>query len=53
MSLDARHEYICSVMAMKLGVEASEVEEYLLEGDQVCSITNAPRALSDPRYTPT
>ena len=35
-SLDARHQYLCGVLAMKLGVEDSEVEEYLLDEGQVC-----------------
>ena len=36
-SLDARHQYICSMLGMKLGVEDSEVEEYLLDENQVCN----------------
>ena len=34
-SLDARHQYLCGILGMKLDMEDSQVEEFLLEGDQV------------------
>lgn len=35
-SLDARHQYVFGMLAMRLNMEESEVEEHMLDGDQVC-----------------
>ena len=33
--LDGRHKYIISLVALRIGLSAAEVEDYLLDGDQV------------------
>ena len=35
ISLDGRHQYLCSMLGMKLAMEESEVEEFFIDGDQV------------------
>ena len=34
-TLDSRHQYVFSVVATKLCLEESQVEDFVLEGDQV------------------
>ena len=35
--MDSRHQYLFSAIASKLGMEDSQVEDFMLEGEQVCA----------------
>ena len=37
-SMDGRHQFVINTMVSKVNMEPSEVEEFLLEGDQVGSL---------------
>nr|WAW84836.1 axonemal dynein heavy chain C [Halisarca dujardinii] len=37
-SLDARHQFVISTMVSKISMEPSEVEEFLLDGDQIAQM---------------
>lgn len=35
LRLDARHRYMIDLVALQVGLSASDVEDYLLDGNQV------------------
>ena len=44
-TLDNRHQHIFSTVATKLRMKESEIEDFILEGDQVGSVTTLLLAL--------
>ena len=54
-SMDGRHQFVINTMVSKVNMEPSEVEEFLLEGDQVRSLlaTCRRRVRSWVRHPPT
>lgn len=37
--LDSRHHYILEIVAERLQLDSNAVEEYMLDGDQVCMLS--------------
>ena len=43
--MDGRHEFLLSTVAERLGISYDEAEEFMLEGDQVCTYSNVRSTL--------